>query len=131
MNRRDVLRGSMALATTSHTAVAVAVAEMPDRNLLDLGRAFDEAYAAEEAERAVCRKTGNWSSWDAAYARTESIVDLIEKEPATTMEGLCIKARCIKWCYGDDPVDLALNGTTDVLLATQIVKALLHGGIGA
>lgn len=123
MNRRDVLKGGIVLAATSHTAVSVA--EMPDRNILELGREFDAAYAGEEAARMVCRDTGDWSAWDAAYARTESIVKLIEKETATTMEALRVKARCIQWCHGDDPVDLALPDTTDCRLATQIVADLL------
>lgn len=123
MNRRDVLKGGIVLAATSHTAVSVA--EMPDRSIVDLGLAFDAAYAEEEAARMVCRDTGDWSTWDAAYARTESIVELIEKEPVTTLEGLRVKARCIQWCHGDDPVDLALSDTTDGRLATQVVQALL------
>lgn len=123
MNRRTVLKGGVVLAATSHTAVSVA--EMPDRSILDLGREFEAAYAEEEAARMVCRDTGDWSTWDSAYARTESIVELIEKETATTIEGLRVKARCIQWCYGDDPVDLATQETTDGQLATQIVNSLL------
>lgn len=123
MDRRTVLKGGVILAATSHTAVSVA--EMPDRGILDLGLAFDAAFAEEEAARMVCRDTGDWSTWDAAYARTESIVELIEKETATMLEGLRVKARCIQWCYGDDPVDLALSDTTDGRLATQVVQALL------
>lgn len=124
MIRRDVLKAGAVFAATSHTSVSVA--EMTDRGILDLARAFEAAYAAEEAARMVCRETGDWTAWDAAYARTAIIVDLIEKEPATTMEGLRAKARCIQWCYGDDPVDLATQDTTDDRLATQIVNALLQ-----
>lgn len=123
MIRRTVLKVGVVLAATSQTSISVA--ETPDRIIIDLARAFEAAYAAQEAARAVCRETGDWTAWEAAFARTESIVDLIEEETATTLEGLRAKARCIQWCFGDEPVDLAVQDTTDARLATQIVNALL------
>lgn len=109
-----------------HTQFTVDPSEMPDHKILELAKTFEEAFANEEAVRKICQVTGDWSGWDAAYARTASIVELIEKEPATTMEGLRAKARCIQWCYGDDPVDLVTHDTTDDRLATQIVNSLLN-----
>lgn len=123
MNRRTVLKGGLVLAATAHTAVSVA--EIPDGDLFRLGEKFEDLFAKEEAARIVGRDTGDWTKWDEAYARTDSIVQQIEATPATTAEGLRIKARCIQWCYGDDPVELDGSDTQDVRLAQQIVQTLL------
>lgn len=122
-SRRTFIKGGLVLAATAHTAVAVA--EIPDSDLLRLGEKFEALFAEEEAARIVGKETDDWSAWDVAYARTDSIVQQIEATPATTAEGLRIKARCIQWCYGDDPVEIDQGNTTDVRLAQQIVQTLL------
>lgn len=97
-----------------------------DAALLILGQEFEAAFAAEQA----LQMTDNGDAWDQAYAVTHSIVDRIEKMPATTLEGLRVKARCIQWCYGEDPVfQDAECETTDYRLAHQIVRALLGGKV--
>ncbi len=124
MTRRSLLVAAPAcgLATFSTTGGASA-----DLALLDLGRRFEAAFAAEEAARMIGRETDDWSAWDKAYAVTEAIVREIEVVPANSLEGFRVKARCVQWCYGDDPVFHDMDRqTTDVMIAQQIVRDLLE-----
>jgi len=125
MNRRSFLRAAP-VAGVALAVPAVALAETPDADLINLGFAFDAAYSEEQAARAIGRETGDWDKWDDAYARSGAIVRQIEAVPATTLDGLRVKARCIQWCYGDDPIDLeGTSNTMDMRLAQQIVTSLL------
>lgn len=126
MTRRAALAAIPAMGAA---ATVPAIAKSADADLLELGREFEAAFAIEEAARHIGRETDDWTAWDAAYAKTDAIVKRIEKMPATTMEGVHVKARCVQWCYGSDPVfhDLE-NYTTDMRLAQGIVLDLLALG---
>jgi len=134
LTRRDFGR----LATKSTAAVAavaipaVALASAPasaDAALIALGEELETAWAAEIAAYAQYR--GDFSLeheaiTDAAYEATKAVILRIEAVPASTMEGLRVKARAVQWCYDADPVDLAVDqSTTDLRLANSIIRDLL------
>lgn len=119
--RRSVLK---ACATAIIPPCALAL-DHADAGLLQLGRDFDAAWEAEEAERLIARETDDWDAWEVCYASTEAIARRIETVPATTLAGFRVKARAIQWCYGDDPVNLVIQDTVDQRIANGIVNDLL------
>lgn len=137
ITRRAVLAGISVVATPPLALAAGSAVNPPehmpvhsaapedDAALLALGERFEGHFATEEAARIVGRETGDWDAWDAAYAETSAVVREIEAVRATTLRGLQIKARCIQWCYGDDPISSMDEHTTDIRLAHQIVRHLL------
>lgn len=112
-------------------AVAIPVASaapLVDQALLELGTKFEAAFAAEEPLRLATNDTDDltvWNAWEAASSLTEEIVNEIERMPATSIEGLRVKARCILWCSGDGSVSISDGKTADYRLAQQIVTSLL------
>lgn len=121
MTRRTLMKAG---ATAIVPAYAIAPEEA-DAELLQLGRDFEAAWEAEEAERLTARETDDWDAWEVCYASTEAIARRIETVPATTLAGFRVKARAIQWCYGDDPVNLAIQDTVDQRIANRIVTELL------
>jgi hypothetical protein len=100
----------------------------PDAELIALEKELDEAWANE---RAVYAETKNDNSEEAdarcadAFEGTSDIVEKIDALPATTMDGLRVKAKCVEWCCAGDPKGITFGDTTDVRIAAQIVRLLL------
>jgi hypothetical protein len=70
------------------------------------------------------------STVSAAADKVGEVVDRIIPLPATTIDGLRVKARALWWCYGFDfeaVTDTSPDGhcTTDVLVADSILRDLL------
>lgn len=107
------------------STAAVASDRLADQALLDLGAKFEAAYAAEEALLLASSELEDLTEWEAASAVTRQIVDEIEQMPASSLEGLQIKARCILWCSGDGSVSFGEGHTRDMRFARQIVMSLL------
>lgn len=121
MTRRTLMKAS----ATAFVPAYVIAPDHADAELLQLGEEFEAAWEAEKAERQIARDTDDWDAWDACYAVTGKIARRIEKAQATTLSGFRVKARAIQWCYGDDPVDMAVHNTVDQRIATRIVNDLL------
>lgn len=62
---------------------------------------------------------------NAACRRTSDVVDRIETIHATTLEGLCLKALAVSWCYSSGPIEFDDNPTTDLRLAQSIIRDIL------
>lgn len=58
------------------------------------------------------------------------IVDRIERAPATTLEGLRVKARAVAWCRSEED-GLELGDTLDMCIASQILDTLIAMEAGA
>lgn len=97
----------------------------PDAELLALGREFEAAW---ENERRLVALAKTDAECDAAWAPTSAIVHRIVNMPATTMEGLRVKARAILWCgYEEDEAGPEMFGSnTDHRLAGTIIQDLLN-----
>jgi hypothetical protein len=56
-----------------------------------------------------------------------AIVERIVAAPATTIEGLRIKAKALSWCYAFEPIDLTaeFGDTANVRVLASIVRDLL------
>jgi len=126
------------LATKSVAAVAaaaipaVALASEPtsaDAALLALGEQLEAAWAATTAAYEKYRDDPSLEAGvitDVADKAAAAIVHQIEAVPASTIDGLRVKARAVQWCYDADPVDLAVDrSTTDLRLANSIIRDLL------
>lgn len=74
-----------------------------DAELLALGRALEEAWAAERAAFTAMPAGLSSCSDDPAYhaanERCSALSDMIAKTPARTMAGLRVKARAVMWCH--------------------------------
>jgi hypothetical protein len=112
---RDLTRRA-AVAAIAAGAPALATAspgQHPDAELIDLGRQFDEITAALDGDNA-----------EGALDRLAAIEPAIVSMPATTAEGMCVKARAACWALIGD---LDPNGsTTDVRMARSIVRDLIR-----
>ncbi|MGA2492164.1 MAG: hypothetical protein ABSF67_04355 [Roseiarcus sp.] len=84
--------------------------------------------------------TANYESaqdkeFEAAYKKAKGVVERIVAAPATTIEGLRVKAHALAWCYSFEPIEFvaAFGDTTDVLVLASIVRDLLapSAGLGA
>jgi hypothetical protein len=67
------------------------------------------------------------AKFEAAFKRAVMIVDKIIAAPATTIEGLRVKAQALRWCYAFEPIELTrdLGETTDVRVLASIARDLL------
>ncbi len=99
----------------------------PDAALLELGRRLDLAWAAEHAAQSTCSEEDEGDQeFEAFVDATGAIVGEIEALPATTLEGLRVKAVALHWCRGGDlPLSWGAE-TTDERLAESIVNDLLR-----
>lgn len=126
------------LATKSVAAVAavaipaVALASEPtsaDAALVALGEQLEAAWAATTAADEKYRDDLSPEAeaiTEASYEAAAAIVHQIETVPASTIDGLRVKARAIQWCYDIDPVDLVIDqNTTDLRIANSIIRDLL------
>jgi hypothetical protein len=101
-------------------AIPAAAAGTTDADLLALGRDFDAVTA--KLDRAIADRTDvDWQVLD-ELARLDAEIVATQ---ASTMEGLCVKARAACWALlGDlDPTD---NITLDQSMALSIVRDLIR-----
>lgn len=116
-----------AVADALRFMMATAAAPPPssDTPLLALGEEFEARWAEQ---RAYPIENGD-SGYQALDARTDEIADLIRKVPATTMEGLRVKARVVQFCQGDDlsePVEFTSGDRLgDTVVAASLINDLL------
>lgn len=122
-SRRTLLAG-MAAAAAPVTAMSAVAAPGDDTELLRLGAALGDAWAAQRS---------NVELTDDAYHRTADVVQRILALPAHSIEGLRVKAKAVAWCYDEEPVDLSLDGpkTTDLQLVHSILSDLGIATVGA
>ena len=94
-----------------------------DNILIDLGDQLERAWSER---RRVDRSAGSKKDRAAsAYAHAANIVRQIHALPASSLEGLRVKARAISWCHrGEKAISLSLASTTDVRLAKSIIADL-------
>lgn len=117
-SRRTILAGMAAAAAAAPvTAMPAVAAPGDDTELLSLGAALGDAWAAERSSVELT---------DDAFHRTADVVQRILALPAHSIEGLRVKARAVAWCHNDEPVDLSLDGlkTTDLQLVHSILSDL-------
>ena len=100
-----------------------------DAALVALGEELEAAWAATTAAYEKYRDDPSLEAGvitDVADKAAAAIVHQIEAVPASTIDGLRVKARAVQWCYDADPVDLAVDrSTTDLRLANSIIRDLL------
>ena len=114
----------------------------PDAAILKLGTALAEALRREDTA---------WEAWrganddngprtrnaKAAYQRTASIIDQIERTPASTLPGLMIKLQALAWCRSGEPttaadfIDLSDSPSTDIRLVAGLLNDLIRMHEGA
>lgn len=118
-SRRNFLVRAAVIAPTA--ALPVAAAPSADAELLHL---HGELCAKWVAERAI--PDDDHEAIDAAAADCSATVAKIENLPATTMEGLKVKAAAFLWCRsGELDFELSPHRTTDVRLAESILRDLI------
>lgn len=117
------------IVSTASLATATAIApvsnetalggDSEDAALLALGRRLQEAWA----EQRLLEPQG---AFEAAFDRTGAIASEIEALPATTLDGLRVKALAFWWCHsGEQPIVLDDQQTTDIRLCQSIIGDLL------
>jgi hypothetical protein len=125
-NRRDE-RTSLICAGATATAPHDAVNN--DIELLALGRLLDAAVADESRILAQIGCSDDRCKLDKAFeeavAVTGGLARQIAATRATTLEGLRVKARAVRWCYCGTFEDLDADETTDIALSSSIVRDLL------
>jgi hypothetical protein len=117
-SRRAALGSLAATPLLATAAMSAATTSSADAHLLALGQTFDRA-AAEIDQRT---EHGSDLPWD--LLKQLDCVDEIVATPATSIEGLCVKARAACWALlGDlDPDD---NMTVDRKMALSIFRDLI------
>jgi hypothetical protein len=129
-SRRDVLKGTAAgVVALSTAAAAVAHSNQhPDAELLRLGSLMGEAIAKEVA---LLRHADD-ETLGAAMNVVGEIVDRIILLPATTLDGLRVKARALWWCCGFD-FEAACHTSPDGHCPTdvRIMDGILRDLLGA
>ena len=134
ITRRAVVRalpmfGAAAAVPLNISASAEAgVLDHPDAALLQLSEELDRAWDAEQAVfavwRNVCSNEADENT-DAAAAVSSGIVEQIGETPATTLDGLRVKAKAVLWCHCGELESLdGDDATTDIRLADSILRDL-------
>jgi hypothetical protein len=98
--------------------LATAAPRHPDAELIELGRQFEEIRAALDREIAGGTELG-------ALERLAVVEPAIVAMPATTIEGMRVKARAACWAMLGDFEDLD-GPTSDVRMARSIVRDLIR-----
>ncbi len=133
---RGALRGRAIAPIVGAGGLAVAAVPearpQADANLIRLLRQMLEAFEAERIAEKLLDATGSEDDGclvDAAYEATSRIVDEIERQRATTIAGLAVKALAVNWCSGDPvkpyPTSILPDHCQNVRLAFGIVDDLL------
>lgn len=128
ITRRTALKAMPFAGSAIAAPVTVCAAPVADQAVLNLGARFDTAFAIEEDLRLAANSSDSddaWEAWEAASAATQEVVDEIERMPATSLEALKLKARCILWSSGDGTVTVCRGNTSDDRFARQIIMSLL------
>jgi len=97
----------------------------PDAELLALRETLETAWAVE---RRIDARPANDDEVNAAVDATSEIAERIAALPATTLEGLRVKALAVMWCGHDDIGLETFGDTTDLRIAGAIVRDLLRVG---
>ncbi|WP_018688707.1 hypothetical protein [Ahrensia kielensis] len=93
---------------------------MSDASLLDLGNQLSQAY-----QQQVLNAEAPDDRYNPAYEKSWAIVSKIDCTPATTLEGLKVKAQALLWCRGGvNYVDCMGDDTTDMRLIGSILDGL-------
>lgn len=102
-----------------------------DARLLELGQCLDEAWARERETCNAIKAHGHdnpcdelEAAFDTAYKVCGGVVDEIMAMPASTLEGLKVKARAVSWCHSGEEVILGDQNTTDMRLVASILRDL-------
>lgn len=119
-SRRSIILGSLAVVPLSVATKPMAAASSADAPLLTLGRDFDAVAA--KLDHAIA--TGIDFD-DGLLERLSQIEAEIARTHASTMEGLCVKARAACWALLGDLNDPA-DATTDERMALSIVRDLVR-----
>lgn len=134
--RRAALLGLTAIPIVGAGGLAIAAVpearSLPDAELMRLLRQMLEAFEAGQAAQRRFIATASDDDGchaDDTWAATGRIVDEIERQRATTVAGLAVKALACSWCYAEpgnhyDPKHLS-EYCQDVRLALGIVDDLL------
>lgn len=116
-SRRAVVGG---VATLALMPLANGEASIVDGRLAILGREFDNLSAkfdrSIEQDIILTDELGN---------RFGEVLDEIEATPATTIEGLSVKARVACWCLLGD-LNTPENATGDVSMSISILRDLIR-----
>jgi hypothetical protein len=102
-----------AMAAAGAPAIATAAPDHQDTELIEFGRQFEEMTVALDGDDA-----------EGAFDRLAVIEPAIVAMPATTIEGMRVKARAASWALMGD---LEPTGpSTDVRMALSIVRDLIR-----
>jgi hypothetical protein len=118
LSRRELAATLAGAAVLVTPALAAPVA---DAALLTLGAKLEAAWAAE-------RRADKFGSDDEIATASNAVLAVIaeiEAAPATTLEGLRVKARAILCCHSGAYDGVTAGKTTDHRLAEQIIGRLL------
>lgn len=91
-----------------------------DAKLIALGERLKAAWAVE---REALARNCSTEEGDAVNLACSEIADQIEKTPATTVEGLKVKASAIMWCCGNEPFAEPYD-TTDKRIVMSLLSDL-------
>ncbi len=125
--RRTFLR-QLGAASMMALAATPAMATPADADLIALGERLRTAWQEENATFERYKGIlGSDDITDAAAAVSGAIVGEIEAAPATTLEGLKVKALALSWTHCGEVwlIDPPGESTTDTRLAASIVTDLL------
>jgi hypothetical protein len=114
MTRDLTRRAAVAAIAAGAPTFASGAPRHPDAELIELGRQFEEITAALDRDDA-----------EPALDRLAVIEPAIIAMPATTIEGMRVKARAACWAMMGDFEDLS-GPTTDVRMARSIVRDLIR-----
>ncbi|WP_026479352.1 hypothetical protein [Ahrensia sp. 13_GOM-1096m] len=91
-----------------------------DAYLIDLGEQLSKAY-----EQQVLLAEATDDQYNPAYEKSWAIVCKIDSTPATTLEGLKVKAQALQWLRGGgNYIDCMGSDTTDMRLIGSILDGL-------
>lgn len=95
--------------------------EIENPELIELGASLARNEFAMRAAEAA-----GGQQFQEAYDQGAAIVRKIERIPATSIEGLLIKARAVAWCCGGEAVEAGFDATTDQKISFSIVRDILN-----
>ena len=104
----------------------------PDAELLRLRSEFERARAIEQEAWAISEGSDSHELFDKAKALsdcTHAIIEKIEQEQSSTLDGLMLKVHALLHCTFGDPITIeclsgAYQNTTDMRLVVSIIKDL-------
>lgn len=134
-DRAEFIRqGKAALQAAGRAAISAPTpcrGHLPDAELLALGRELDAALVVERAALAAAAADDD-AAIEAALDAVGKIIDRIPHIPATTLEGLAVKARAFLWC-GHEPDEVGpevfadiFGCSTDQQLAGSVMRDLVR-----